>query len=240
MAVRVLEQKPDAFVETCQAAAARVRASYSQIEGAVRARIDADWVAAKLVGRWRSGASLIGNPTDPYRGLSVAEGGPGYELSAEDYVLAFGRDDPRGLQCPLGAHIRRANPRDSELPGDVSQMGIVNRHRLMRRGRNYSRPATADQREEKGLFFIALCEDLERQFEFVQRQWLQFKSFHSLADEKDPLVGQCASGAGRFTVPAAGGAITVTGLSAFTTLRAGGYFFLPSRSALLYLAGVGE
>jgi cytochrome P450/deferrochelatase/peroxidase EfeB len=237
MAVRVLQQHPRTFDKACDQAAATVRATYKQVEGAIRVPIDKDWVAAKLVGRWRSGASLIGNPTDPHQGQSLAEGGPGYELRKEDYVLAFGRDDPHGFQCPLGAHVRRANPRDSELPGDALQIGIVNRHRLLRRGRNYRRPAGSDGHDEKGLFFIALCEDLERQFEFVQRQWLQSNSFHGLADEKDPLVGQCPPNASTFTVPTAGGAISITGLSAFTTVRAGGYFFLPSRSALLYLAG---
>ena len=82
-------------------------------------------------------------------------------------------------------------------------------------------------------------EDLERQFEFVQRQWLQSKSFHGLANQKDPLVGRCPPMSSTFTVPTAGGAIEITGLSAFTKVRAGGYFFLPSRSALLYLAGAG-
>ena len=152
-------------------------------------------------------------------------------VQPEDYVLNFGRDDPRGLQCPLGAHVRRANPRDSLQPGDEQEIGIVNRHRLMRRGRNYGRDA-----DEKGLFFIAICEDLERQFEFVQRSWLQAEGFHDLNGESDPLIGQCPAGNGTFSIPTHAGTITARGLSAFTTMRAGGYFFLPSRSALRYLA----
>ncbi len=250
MAIRVLQQHPELFEQTCREAAQRIKKTYLHIGGAVGVPVDAEWVAAKMVGRWKSGASLIGNPTDPDAAFSrvpasgptrkaLAMGSPlvtggsagGYMIQKADYVLDFGRDDPRGLQCPLGAHVRRANPRDSLLPGDEQEIAIVNRHRLMRRGRNYQRDDG-----EKGLFFVAICEDLERQFEFVQRSWLQADGFHALKSERDPVVGQCPAGAGEFSIPTTGGTITVTGLSAFTTLRAGGYFFLPSRSALLYLA----
>lgn len=245
MAVRVLEQHPERFANACKEAAQSVTRDYRHIGGAIGVPIDDRWIAAKMVGRWQSGATLIGNPRDPGARItaiaprkSTRHSSPdlnpppeNYDLEAADYVLDFGRDDPRGLQCPLGAHVRRANPRDSLLPGDPQEIGIVNRHRLMRRGRNYRR-----DNEEKGLFFVAICEDLERQFEFVQRSWLQAGGFHELNDERDPLVGHCPAGTGTFSIPTHAGTVSVRGLSAFTTLRAGGYFFLPSRSALRYLA----
>lgn len=254
MAVRVLEQHPQAFHESCRFAAERIKADYRHIEGTVSVPIDERWVAAKLVGRWQSGASLIGNPVDPNQSGSMHPGrnaltqrhhaatsaqanspsdaaSEGYMVRSRDYVLDFGRDDPRGLQCPLGSHVRRANPRDSLLPGDEQEIGIVNRHRLMRRGRNYGQGE-----KEKGLFFIAICEDLERQFEFVQRSWLAASGFHELNGETDPLIGQPAQERGTFSIPTYGGTITARGLSKFTTLRAGGYFFVPSRSALRFLS----
>lgn len=223
MAVRVLEQHPEAFQSSCLKAAERIKLDYRHVKGTVSVPIDERWVAAKLVGRWHSGASLIGNPVNPDY--------DGYTVQPRDYVLNLGRDDPRGLQCPLGSHVRRANPRDSLLPGDEQEIGIVNRHRLMRRGRSYGANDS-----ERGLFFIAICEDLERQFEFVQRSWLQASGFHELNGENDPLIGQRTSDGGTFSIPTHGGTIVARGLSNFTTLRAGGYFFLPSRSALRFMA----
>ncbi len=254
MAVRMLEQHPKAFRDSCRRAAEKIKVDYRHVAGAVSVPIDGTWIAAKLIGRWQSGASLIGNSLDPAyaihaarrrhtdsaedsaTGLGDASPEPasvdnGYIVQPRDYVLDLGGDDPRGLQCPLGSHVRRANPRDSMLPGDAQETEIVNRHRLMRRGRNFGRDDA-----EKGLFFIAICEDLERQFEFVQRSWLRAGGFHELEGELDPLIGQRNEDGGTFSIPTDGGTIIARGLSTFTTLRAGGYFFLPSRSALRFLA----
>ena len=220
MAVRVLEQHPEEFAQSCADIADRTRNRYRHLAGALGSIVDADWVAAKMVGRWQNGSSLLRNP---------ARAG---EVSGEDYFLDFGRNDPRGLQCPLGSHVRRANPRDSLQPGDEKEIEIVNRHRLMRRGRAYER----EKGKERGLFFMAICGDLERQFEFVQRSWISAPHFHALDDEDDPLLGNGGGSDRSFTVPTAGGSIKLEGLGHYVTLKAGGYFFLPSRSALLYLA----
>ncbi len=219
MSVRVLEQHPKAFEEACRNAARDLLASYSNLDPETRRRIDARWVGAKLIGRWQSGASLIAHADDPGT------------AGAEDYRLDFGRDDPQGLRCPLGSHVRRANPRDSLVPGDETELAIVNRHRIMRRGRNYTR----SEGEERGLFFIGLCENLERQFEFVQTSWLKSGQFHTLDNEGDALVGR-DRGTGQYSIPVAGGTLKARVDFGFTTLRAGGYFFVPGRSALVYLA----
>lgn len=217
MAIRVLSQEVDRFEQACRRAASQIRTEYPDLLIEFEEARLHEWVAAKMVGRWKNGSSLIANP--------VKEG----LLGEQDYRMAFGRDDPRGLQCPFGSHVRRSNPRDSLLPGDKQEMDIVNRHRLLRRGRNYERKG------EKGLFFIALCSDLERQFEFVQRNWINSSNFHALEDESDPLVTTNRTG-GKFTIPLAGGSIRLDGLPSFVSLRAGGYFFVPSRSALLFLS----
>jgi deferrochelatase/peroxidase EfeB len=159
---------------------------------------------------------------------------------ANDFT--FGLDDPRGLLCPLGAHIRRANPRDSLQPGDAQELEISNRHRLLRRGRAYQKG------REKGLLFMALCADLERQFEFVQQTWVGSPSFHGLTDEPDPIAAGaealCPHAGGRreqvFTIPTPVGAVTVRDVKSFVSTVAGGYFFLPSRSALAYLHDLPE
>jgi hypothetical protein len=94
------------------------------------------------------------------------------------------------------------------------------------------------------LLFVALCADLERQFEFVQRSWLNATSFHGLVDERDPLLGgPPASKEGAlakqrpfsFTIPTAAGPVRMPAFESHVTMRGGGYFFLPSRSALAFL-----
>jgi deferrochelatase/peroxidase EfeB len=79
-----------------------------------------------------------------------------------DNDFDFASDDAEGFRCPVGAHIRRANPRASLGHGDADSQTIVNRHRLIRRGRpyRYTSPSGAD---EQGLMFVAVCADVERQ-----------------------------------------------------------------------------
>jgi deferrochelatase/peroxidase EfeB len=108
---------------------------------------------------------------------------------------------------------------------------ITNRHRLLRRGRSYQ------QADEKGLLFIGLCADLERQFEFIQQSWLGSTSFAGLTNEPDPIVAVKPSGTStRFTIPTSAGSLVLPDADeSFVTVRGGGYFFLPSRSALVFL-----
>ena len=118
-----------------------------------------------------------------------------------DNDFLFGAEDPQGLRCPFGAHIRRANPRESQEPGSSEQLAITNRHRILRVGRRYQPDAGRNQ----GLFFMCLNADIERQFEFIQQTWLQAPSFHGLMDERDPIVGSRHPGAPRsddgYTIP---------------------------------------
>lgn len=222
LAIRQLEQHVDRFEKFTARAACELNTNYKHIERMPGGEVTHDWIAAKMVGRWKNGAPLLGNPVNP---------GSDPLAEPEPRSLRFGKDDPMGLHCPLGAHIRRANPRDSFEPGDDTELAIVNRHRLMRRGRSYSA-----KDKEKGLFFMAICEDLERQFEFVQRSWIEAPGFHELTSETDPLIGRGGPQGKSFAIPTASGTIRLTGLEQFVSLRAGGYFFLPSRSALSYLA----
>ncbi len=199
---------------------------------------DKDWIKAKLMGRWPNGRPLIGNPVNRD---SAAPGDPDCLAAETDNDFTYGSDDPQGLACPFGAHIRRSNPRDSKQPGDAKEQIITNRHRLLRRGRAYVRQS-ADGTTEKGLVFAAVCADLERQFEFVQQAWANASSFHGLTNEPDPIFGaDCpdpvtsATMPRDFTIPTPAGPIKLNGMQSFVTVKAGGYFFLPSRSALTWL-----
>lgn len=149
-----------------------------------------------------------------------------------DNDFLFGAEDPDGRRCPFGAHVRRANPRESFAPGAQDQLAITNRHRVVRVGRSY-RPAAA---RNPGILFMALSGDLERQFEFVQQTWLRGASFGGLHGERDPLTA--GGDAGGLTVPTHAGPARLRPAPSFVTVLGGGYFFLPGRRTLAFLAGL--
>lgn len=231
LVVRQMQQHVGAFENFTERAADTLRRKYRHLGDAVGASITADWIAAKMMGRRRDGSSLTVQPGD----------GRAESQSATLNDFAFAHDDPQGLRCPFGAHIRRANPRDGLRPDDDMQQAITNRHRLLRRGRAYEFSAEEAAKRggigpEKGLIFTCLCADLERQFEFVQQTWIGSSSFHGLSGEVDPILGwQDPTKPAVFTIPTPSGPVTLDGLETFVTVRAGGYFFMPSRAAIAYL-----
>ena len=198
-----------------------------------------DALAARLVGRWRSGAPLVLAPEhdDPELGASRVGA-----ANAFDYAHM----DPDGTRCPLGAHIRRANPRDSldPDPGSQASLRINRRHRLIRRGRAYGPPITPEQAlreadgaagDPRGLHFACLCGNLARQYEFVQHTWINNPKFHQLYEDPDPLIGPPG---GTLTIQARPVRRRFTGLPEFVSVRGGAYFFLPGLRALKYLASL--
>lgn len=215
LVMRQFEQHVDTFNEYCKAAA--VQAASETDNPAITPR----WVAAKMLGRWPDGTSLVRNP----------DGRPG---RAADNDFAFGIEDPQGHHCPLGAHVRRSNPRDSLGEDRETQIKIGKRHRIIRVGRSYEKPGKKGGKAEKGLLFMCLNADIERQYEFIQQTWVSSTSFQGLVGEKDPTIGS-HDGAGRFTIPSWEKVTVLKGIPQFTTTRGGGYFFMPSRSALRFL-----
>ena len=144
-----------------------------------------------------------------------------------------GAEDPDGLRGPYGAHVRRANPRDSLDPAADDPLAVSNRRRILRAGRAYV-PEGADK--AVGLLFMCFNADIERQFEFLQQSWLLRPSFHGLEDEADPMLGN----SGRFTIPTGQGPVVLDGIGNFVTVRGGGYFFMPGRRAVRYLASLSD
>jgi Dyp-type peroxidase family len=235
LVIRELAQDVEGFAEFTEMQSRTIKAAYGSISTVIGQPPDADWVAAKMMGRWRDGRPLVGNPVQAAIKPAAHEDMASPEERENDF--AYGIDDPQGLACPFGAHIRRGNPRDSMQPGDEAEQVITNRHRLLRRGRTYARPSGQGGNAEKGVLFVSLCGDLERQFEFVQQTWVDSPSFHGLAGEPDPVIGTTPPDAARgFTIPTAAGPIKLKNMQNFVTMRGGGYFFLPSRAALIYLA----
>lgn len=168
-----------------------------------------------------------------------------------DNDFLYGRDDPQGLACPFGSHIRRANPRDTPNPDNPDQIAINNRHRIIRRGRLYNR--TNKESHEEGLMFMCLNADIERQFEFIQQTWLNSPNFQGLRRSPDPIAAAYGP-KDRFIIPhedshtalsfadtdedvegATDVAQTTDQMQSFSELVGGGYFFLPSLAALRYL-----
>jgi Dyp-type peroxidase family len=217
MVIRQLQQHVDDFHEFCNEAAKGLAGQIPTTE-----EITPEWVGAKMVGRWQNGSSLVRNPY-------AKPGKPA------DNDFLFGEEDPQGIRCPLGAHIRRANPRDSLGSDHEEQIALTKRHRILRVGRRYEIKTGRSRKIEKGLVFICLNASIERQFEFVQQTWLAASGFQGLENERDPLVISPAA-KGQYSIPTEQGAVTLTGLKGFTTMRGGGYYFMPGRRALLYLA----
>jgi len=185
-------------------------------------------LAAKLVGRWRSGAPLV---------LAPDRDNP--ELGSDrnrNNVFSYA-DDMRGLKCPFSAHIRRVNPRDA-LKDEVV---AVNLHHFLRRGTNYGPPlpegVLEDDGVERGGVFLLIGAHLQRQFEFVQSQWATDGNFISHSTEQDPLIGN-NEGDGVFTIPKTPVRRRLHGLPRFVTVRGGEYCFMPGLRALRWLAAL--
>jgi hypothetical protein len=214
LVIRQLEQHTEEFNAYLEATQRDLAAKYPDHE------ISREWIGAKIIGRWKDGTSLVRNP----------DGVPGRAI---DNDFLFGLEDPQGLRCPFGAHIRRANPRDGIRPGDKSELAISNRHRIFRVGRPYIEGDNS--RMARGLLFMCINADIERQFEFVQQTWLLAPSFHGLSRDSDALTA-ATSRAGAYAIPTPQGPVMLPETPNLVTVRGGGYFFLPSRSALRFLA----
>ncbi len=191
------------------------------------------WLAARLVGRWQSGV--------PIQESVREDPGKAGDTDKNDFLFGGGRD---GTKCPIGSHIRRSNPRDALPPDTQASLDVVARHRILRRGRPYGAlapdPLPEGDDGNRGIIFIALNSNIERQFEFVQQTWLNSAKFDSLCDETDPFVGPRDAGCDAMSIQTASARERVRGLGKFVTTRGGGYFFLPSLRALRFLLERGK
>jgi Dyp-type peroxidase family len=192
-----------------------------------RTEDERELLAAKLVGRWRSGAPLtlapdIDNPAlgaDPHRN--------------NDFNYA---GDPHGRQVPFSSHIRRMNPRDTTL----TRLTDVNVHRLIRRGTTYGPPydpnaiSVEDDQVPRGAIFLFISAKAMATIEFLQQEWVNDGNFIGVGDERDPIIGLQQEGA-TFTIPKQPVRRRVHGIDTFNVLRGGEYFFMPSLSALKWL-----
>lgn len=185
-----------------------------------------EFVAAKMMGRWRSGCPLALSPErdnpelvpDPMR----------------NNAFAYYDDDPDGKKTPLGCHIRRVNPRDS-LKDSITDAKI---HRLLRRGTAYGPllpdDATEDDGIDRGIVIAFINANPGRQFEFVQSQWVNDGDFISQGSRTDPIVGR-KDIADDFVYPAKPVRRRLQGLHDFTVTKGGEHVFLPGLKALQWI-----
>ncbi|WP_020400617.1 Dyp-type peroxidase [Kordiimonas gwangyangensis] len=177
-----------------------------------------DDIGARMVGRRRDGTPLM--------------------ASKGDYDFTYA-SDPDGRQCPMGAHIRRTNPRDS-FGADYGSL-LVDRHRILRRAITYGdlvprnkSQAEVNGEEGQGIMFIVLNASISRQFEFVQQQWVNYGNDFNQGNDRDPIVGTQLED-GKFIVPgdesAGRNTMVCNELKQFVTCRGGDYFFLPGIAA---------
>jgi Dyp-type peroxidase family len=182
-------------------------------------------LAAKIVGRWPDGTSLVQSPDQPDASISTDPD----KLNDFRY-----EDDPEGLRCPLGAHVRRVYPRDALGWGG----NMSTRHRLIRRGLPYGPPlpasAAEDDRVERGLVFICFQANIKRQFEVVQGQWINDGNAFGLGHDKDYLLGD-PHGTGKMTIQGSP-PFFVSPQPSFVTTKGGEYLFMPGVTALKALA----
>ena len=179
-------------------------------------------VAAKMMGRWRSGCPIDLSPdkddpaiaADPNRRNNFTYAG-----------------DEQGLRCPLGSHLRRSNPRATPMVRATA----VRRHRLIRRGVEYGPHlqdgVLEDDGVDRGLINLFIQADIERQFEFVQKEWMKGGEFIGLdPDEHDPINGVGGQGS-QMSVPGAKRPFLFD-LPTFIQVKGGEYLFVPGLKAL--------
>jgi deferrochelatase/peroxidase EfeB len=219
---------------------------------------------AKMAGRWSDGIPLSIAPTPaewhakrkelfPQDGDDDATKKAKIAKAARAFVDFRYLDDPSGVKCPMGSHLRRVNTRDSldpdapfyetlkaidpktapPLKGSV----LNNRRRILRRGLPYGQDS-----EDVGIVMLVMCADLFRQFEFVQQQWINYGLDARAGNDVCPIVGNHLKGdegqgpAAKFVIPAPEGGghppFIVDGIPQFVEVRGGDYFFVPSLTAL--------
>jgi Dyp-type peroxidase family len=183
-------------------------------------------VAAKMMGRWRSGAPLALAPDHDDPNI--------VQDPLRRNAFRYREDDPDGRKTPVGSHIRRVNPRDA-LDGTISD---ARTHRLLRRGSAYG-PALAgglleEDGEDRGIVLAIVNADPARQFEFVQSQWVNDGDFVGEGSRSDPIVGR-RDRADDYSYPARPVRKHLKTMPDFTVVRGGEHLFLPSLSALRWM-----
>ncbi|MEM9950167.1 MAG: hypothetical protein AAF846_01095 [Chloroflexota bacterium] len=201
------------------------------------------WLASKFVGRYPNGDPLVAS-----------------EKEGNQNGFVFSHHDPDGMKCPFGSHIRRANPRDVFFPTDPqTSLKTVDKHRILRRGRNFGETLfdlsrlnsvsnteqlhilleLGDDGAERGIHFFGVNASIQMQFEFIQDSWTNNPHFNAQYQNKDPLIGDHGTSyqhPSYMHIPYEPVRIRTAPLPRFTDVLGGAYLFMPSITALRFLA----
>ena len=197
--------------------------------------LTADELAAKFLGRWRSGQPLALCSTAP---CPI----PSDRLNMFLYkgtVPGQAEPDPKGVACPIGAHIRRGNPRDEIVAGFFTQQA-----RIIRRNVPYGPPFDPQQPNdgiERGLIGYFINADFFNQFQFLMSQWMNLDNFAGgMITGADPLIGDNSPSSSVFTLPTSPTtSVKASGFARFVTTRGSAHCFLPGMTGLRYIASSG-
>lgn len=187
---------------------------------------EAELLAAKMVGRWRSGAPLSLAPEKDDKELG--------EDAAKNNDFSF-KDDEYGKKCPFSSHIRRMNPRDSK----TFVLEDERLHRIIRRSVTFGDvvppQVTEDDGKERGQYFMGISANAMETLEFLLKQWANDGNSQNLGSEKDPMIG-VQDEDGLFSMPADPLLKRYKGLQTFNIMKGGEYCFIPSISALKWIS----
>ena len=243
MAYRKLEENVEAFDKYLDDTAAE----FGKVYGIADESDAKDTLMAKFSGRWKDGVPLVLAPTvadwqafnATYPATDEARG-----PLLSQYTYA---GDPDGAACPPSSHTRRVHPRDAlgpepaPAPGKPSKSGtvLVNRRRILRRGLPYDTKNEQGERE-RGIIMLICCANLERQYEFVQQQWLNYGMDNNAGNDTCPMLGARSDTEIKFVIPnRADGSnppYICHNLPQFVETKGGAYFFAPSMTSLRMIA----
>ncbi|MFA5924988.1 MAG: hypothetical protein WC856_27520 [Methylococcaceae bacterium] len=218
-------------------------------------------LAAKFVGRWRdNGAPLTEAPDAASKAEFDEKFAAADDKGKDDLLSNFTYDDDMsGAKCPFSSHIRRINPRASlEMISDPDKAGALkvsknafdtpgalsNRRRLLRRGLPYGqvKDRTSDEGNH-GIIIMMVNADINRQFEFVQQQWINYGNDFRAGSDKEIILGNHSANE-KFPSKAVlqvdpdsdEAPYILPKIPRFVETRGGDYFFIPSMTALRMIA----
>lgn len=206
--------------------------------------IDPELLAAKLCGRWRNGVPLSLSPNTDSPSPEI----PPDQWNNFEYVHQDGSGDPAGQRCPLGSHARRINPRGQPVKGQGIAGDNNPRHRILRRGMPYGPPYDPQipyDGNDRGLLGYFINTRIEDQFEFLMKDWVNSAGFAGRTRlnpaSLDVITGTNDPAGSIFEIPQPDGKppLQIRGFSSFVTTLGGAYCFLPSITALRFIAGLG-
>jgi deferrochelatase/peroxidase EfeB len=213
--------------------------NFTQLVGK-RYNMDPEMVAAKMMGRWRNGTPLTLSPEapEPTRHPIAPNQINNFDFGPSDRHPQY-FDDDIGLRCPVGAHIRRLNPRGSLVTGKPHTRRIIRRGIAF--GPKYDPSVPEPDPPPRGLVGFFICGDLGMQFEFLQTTWVNADiSTTGLRGTREALLGAQPDYGGQFVMRTSDtrDPIVFDNVPRFVQTRGSAYCLIPAIGGLRFLAGV--